>query len=53
MLIAKTEAPVRFATASQIMIGSYIVVAVGFSLAITYVFLIRHILNSADDSNAN
>jgi len=30
------------------MIGSYLVVAVGFGLAITYVLLIHHILNAAD-----
>ena len=29
------------------MIGSYIVVAVGFGLAIAYVLIIRHILNAA------
>ena len=31
------------------MIGAYLVVAVGFGLAIAYVLIIRHILNAADD----
>jgi len=30
------------------MIGSYIVVAIGFGIAIAYVLVIRHILNAAE-----
>jgi hypothetical protein len=33
------------------MIGEYIVVLVGFGLAIAYVLVIRHILNAADDQH--
>jgi len=33
------------------MIGEYIVVLVGFGIAIAYVLIIRHILNAAEDQN--